>query len=178
MAGTIKDPNLRLVPVLANIYAWEKEQLERLGINVSQLFRDFLKERLDKTMEVELSELQAEISDTETLLATKKAMMKSIKESLELQKEREKVRFLEDNLEAFVLKKWLSDGKIPNNTPIFEFPDREKFINDINSNIISVSSELEEFRKYKFKILTKADPDARTRFRSMFSEYLETGVLK
>ena len=56
MAGTIKDPNLRLVPVLANIYAWEKEQLERLGINVSQLFRDFLKERLDKTMEVELSD--------------------------------------------------------------------------------------------------------------------------
>ena len=178
MAGTIKDPNLRLVPVLANIYAWEKEELERSGINVSKLFRDFLNERLDKTREVELAELKAEISDTETMLATKKAMMKSLKESMELKKEREKEMFLEDYLEAFVLKKWLVDGKIPNITPIFDFPDRELYINDINQGQISGSSELEEFRKYKFKIVTKADPDSRARFKSMFSEFMQSGVMK
>ena len=178
MAVKIKDPNLRLVPKLIHIEAWEEEELERLGINASKLIRDFLRERLDKTREIELAELQAEISDTETALATKKAMMKSLKESMELKKEREKERFLEDNLEAFVLKKWLVDGKIPNNTPIFDFPDREVYIQDINNEHISVSSELEEFRKYKFRIITKADPDSRARFKNMFSEFMQSGVIK
>ena len=124
------------------------------------------------------SELQAEISDVETELATKRALFKSMKDSLALKKEHEKEKFLEDYLEAFVLKKWLVDGKIPNNTPIFDFPDRELYINDINQDQISGSSELEEFRKYKFKIVTKADPDSRARFKSMFSEFMQSGVMK
>ena len=178
MAAKIKDPKFRLVPMLVHVETWEKEAIERLGLNASELIRDFLSERLEKTQEIELAELQAEISDTETELATKKALFKSMKDSIELKKEREKEKFLEDNLDAFVLKKWLIDGRIPNNTPIFDFPDREAFVQDINEGNISVNSELEEFRKYKFKVLTKVDPQARYRFMTMFSEFVETGVMK
>ncbi|KJE49294.1 hypothetical protein [Acidiplasma sp. MBA-1] len=176
--GKIKDPKFRLVPMLVHVEMWEKEAIERLGLNASQMVRDFLSERLEKTQEIELAELQAEISDIETELATKKALCKSMKDSLALKKEHEKEQFLEDYLEAFVLKKWLQEGKIPNNTPIFDFPDRELYINDINQGQISVSSELEEFRKYKFKILTKVDPDSRARFKKMFSEFMQSGVIK
>ena len=112
MAAKIKDPKFRLVPMLVHVETWEKEAIERLGLNASELIRDFLSERLEKTQEIELAELQAEISDTETQLATKKALFKSIKDSVELKKEREKEKFLEDNLDAFVLKKWLIDGRI------------------------------------------------------------------
>ena len=178
MGGKIKDPKFRLVPMLVHVETWEKEAIERLGLNASQMVRDFLSERLEKTQEIELAELQAEISDVETELATKKALFKSMKDSLAVKKEHEKEKFLEDYLEAFVLKKWLVDGKIPNNTPIFDFPDRELYINDINQGQISGSSELEEFRKYKFKIVTKADPDSRARFKSMFSEFMQSGVMK
>ena len=178
MAAKIKDPKFRLVPMLVHVETWEKEAIERLGLNASELIRDFLSERLEKTQEIELAELQAEISDTETQLATKKALFKSMKDSVELKKEREKEKFLEDNLDAFVLKKWLLDGRIPNTTPIFDFPDRDEFIKDINEGNISASSELEDFRKYRFKVVTKADPQARARFRTMFTEFLASGVMK
>ena len=178
MESKEKDPQMMLVQLLVHIPVWQKQELERLGINVSKLIREYLDQRLQKTKEIELAELKAEIEDEQNKLAAKLAMKKSIEQSLELKKEREKEEFLENNLDAFVLKKWLSDGKIPKTTPIFDFPDRDRFIEDINSGNISVSSELEEFKKYKFRIITKSDPDARERFRSMFSEFMDTGVMK
>ena len=178
MEEKIKDPKMRLVPAIIHIYLWQKEEIERLGVNLSKMCRDYLDERLEKTKEVELAELQADIEDQENILAAKKAMLKSLSESLELKKERDKEKFLEENLDAFVLKKWLSEGHIPNNSPIFSFPDRERFINDINDGKISQNSSIEEFRKYNFKVLTKSDPDSRVRFKKMFSEFMESGVMK
>ena len=174
----VKDPKMRLVPYLTHIYVWQKEELERSGINGSKMIREYFDERLEKTKEIELAELQAEINDVENLLATKKAMMKSIKESSDLKKERDKEKFLEDYLDAFVLKKFLMDGRIPNKSPIFDFPDRDAYIKDINNGNISVSSELEEFGRYRFKVVTKADPQARARFKNMFTEFMQTGVMK
>ena len=42
MGGKIKDPKFRLVPMLVHVETWEKEAIERLGLNASQMVRDFL----------------------------------------------------------------------------------------------------------------------------------------
>ena len=50
-----KDPQMRLVQLLVHIPVWQKQELEALGINASELIRQYLDQRLQKTKEIELA---------------------------------------------------------------------------------------------------------------------------
>ena len=77
-SGKEKDPQMRLVQLLVHVRVWQKQELEALGINVSEAVREYLDQRLQKTKEIELAELKVEIEDEQNKLAAKLAMKKSI----------------------------------------------------------------------------------------------------
>lgn len=168
---------MRLVPVLISIYSWQKNEIEKINMNLSENIRDYLNERLNKTICIELKNIEIEINKIKNQLSVKESLYNELKHSMEAKKEIERNKFIDDNIDAFVLKKYLMDGNIPDNTPIFDFPDRNKFINDVKNNIINKNSKIEEFKKYKFKIkINKIYPEARMNFRKEFEKFINDNL--
>lgn len=178
-----KDPSMKLVSIHINIYEWQSVGAEleakATGFNLSEEVRNFLSERLPKNNIIRLEELKAKLDEAESIAAGLRASVKAIESNLELQKEMARQQFLEDNLDAYVLKRNFMMGKIPNNYGVFQFTDRDIFIADAESGAIKPSDPVEAFKKYRFKLSpTKNYESVRLDMQKEFENWLKSSDVK
>jgi len=173
------NPDMLLVERHIVLESWMVRIIDSLGINLSEEIRNYLRQRLPKTKEIQLEELKVKEEQLAAELTGVKASRQTIEHDLELLKEKERQKFLEDNLDAFVLKKALMRGVILHNTEIYNFPDRDLFIADVKSGKIKSFDPVESFKAYRFKVSpVKGFEDARYKAHQEFEEWLKISDIK
>jgi len=174
-----KNPDMYLIEKHVALEAWMVRIINDLGINISEEVREYFRQRLPKTKEIQLEELKEKEDQLEAELAGIKASRQTMENDLELLKEKQREKFIEDNLDAFVLKKTLTIGIIPQNHGVYVFPDRDLFVQDVESGKIKPHDPVEAFKAYRFKVTPiKGFEDARYKAQQEFEEWLKSSDVK
>lgn len=170
-----KDPSMGLLNVHVMLEAWMVRLVKELNLNLSEEVRTYLRQRLPKTKVIELEEMKMKKQALQSELAGVEATIITMGNDLELIKEQQRQKFLEDNLDAFVLKKGLMLGTIPQDNGIFVFPDRDVFVADVKSGKIKAHDPIQAFKAYRFRVTpTKTYADARYKLQMDFEQWLKT----
>jgi len=173
------NPDMLLVERHIVLESWMIRIIDSLGINLSEEVRNYLRQRLPKTKEIQLEELKVKEEQLKAELAGVKASRQTMEHDLELLKEKQREKFMEENLDAFVLKKALTRGIIPHESGIYEFPDRDLFISDVESGKIKSFDPIESFKIYRFKVKPiKGFEDARYKMAVEFEQWLKSSDVK
>ena len=173
------NPDMYLIEKHVSLEAWMVRIIDEIGINISEEVREYFRQRLPKTKEIQLEELKEKEDQLEAELAGVKASRQTMQNDLELLKERQREKFIEDNLDAFVLKKALTRGIIPQNYGIYEFPDRDLFVSDVKSGKVKGFDPIESFKAYRFKISpVKGFENARYKASREFEDWIKSSDIK
>lgn len=192
--------NKALVQKQILIEQWMAEELKKRNINASDEIRKYLYEKFSsgdklenrrKELEDELESIHASFEELKAKKLTLDRELESIHTSFKNLEMREKEiendiesitilkseKYIDENLDAWILKTCLLDGTIPQDFGIFQFPDRDLFIADMNSGKIKATDPLEAFKIYRFKVVpTQKYKDIRDRKSYEFRNWLKFSV--